>query len=247
MSDDAQRAKRVARQQLATSRLLGVDFVPAPAPGSAATATVAAPPPRRSSKAKRKTRIDALEQLKTDHDAACPHCTTAEGHTQTVFGEGDPDAKIMFVGEAPGAEEDRTGRPFVGRAGKKLEEMIGAMGMQREDVYIANILKARPPDNRTPLIHEVEACAPYLAEQIRIIRPKVIVALGNPSTKFLLNTQIGITKMRGHWASYDDGDLHIDIMPTFHPSYLLRNYTRESRQQVWSDLQAVLKRLGRPI
>jgi DNA polymerase len=150
----------------------------------------------------------------------------------------------MFIGEAPGEEEDRTGRPFVGRAGQKLDEIIAAMKMRREQVYIANILKSRPPNNRTPLLPEVEACAPFLREQIRIIRPAVIVALGGPAAKMLLQTDTGITRLRGQWGTYADGDLRIPVMPTFHPAYLLRNYTRDTRQKMWSDMQAVLERLA---
>jgi DNA polymerase len=187
----------------------------------------------------------ALEALRGRHDTECPHCTTAEAHTQTVFGEGDPDAGLMFIGEAPGEQEDRTGRPFVGRAGRKLDEMITAMGMQRQDVYIANILKSRPPNNRAPLPNEVDACSPYLAEQIRIIRPKVIAGLGGPAVKWLLRTSEGITRLRGTWGVYFDGVLSFDVMPTFHPAYLLRNYTLETRGRVWSDMQAVMARLGR--
>lgn len=235
---------RLARQHLETGRLLGVDFVPiaregAPERPDADTATVpeaVAGPTGRGS---------ALEALRRRHDASCPHCTVVTGHTQTVFGEGDPDARLMFVGEAPGEEEDRTGRPFVGRAGKKLDDIIAAMGLRRQDVYIANILKARPPNNRTPLIHEVDACAPFLAEQIRIIRPRAIVALGGPSAKFLLQTQTGITKLRGQWASWldPDGGLEVPVMPTFHPAYLLRNYTPQTRREIWSDMQAVMERI----
>ena len=227
---------RAARQEVETSLLMGVDFVPIPtrasqcetAPEEAAAIEEAAA---------------ALEELRERHDRECPHCTTAVGHTQTVFGEGDSAAGLMFIGEAPGEQEDRTGRPFVGRAGKKLDEIIGAMGFQRQQVYIANILKSRPPENRTPLPTEVAACSPYLAEQIQIIRPAVIVALGGPSTKFLLQTSVGITKLRGAWASYTTGELTVPVMPTFHPAYLLRNYTPQTRQQVWSDMQQVMERL----
>ena len=150
----------------------------------------------------------------------------------------------MFIGEAPGAEEDRTGRPFVGAAGKKLGQMIESMGLAREDVYIANILKARPPENRTPTSEEIEDSAPYLVEQIKIIRPAAIMTLGSPSTKFVLKTKEGITRLRGRWASWEEGDLQIPVMPTFHPAYLLRNYTKETRKQVWSDLQKVMELLG---
>ena len=177
------------------------------------------------------------------HDASCPHCTTATYHSQTVFGEGDPDADLMFIGEAPGEEEDRTGRPFVGRAGRKLDEMITAMGLSREQVYIANVLKSRPPNNRTPLQSEVDGCSPFLREQIRVIEPRVIVTVGGPATKLMLDTNVGITRMRGQWAEYIDGERSIPVMPTFHPAYLLRNYTRETREKVWSDLQAVMTRL----
>jgi DNA polymerase len=152
----------------------------------------------------------------------------------------------MFIGEAPGEEEDRTGRPFVGRAGRKLEEILEAMEMQRQQVYIANILKSRPPGNRTPLPGEVEGCASFLAEQIRIIRPTVIVGLGGPAVKWLLRTSEGITRLRGTWGVYFDGALSVAVMPTFHPAYLLRNYTLETRSRVWSDMQAVMARLEKP-
>lgn len=190
---------------------------------------------------------DRLAYLKTLHDSECPHCTNSDSHQNIVFGEGDSDAELMFVGEAPGVEEDRTGRPFVGRAGQKLDEMIKAMGFAREEVYIANVLKSRPPDNRTPLQHEVEACGPYLAAQVRIVQPALIVALGGPAAKLLLRTETGITRLRGLWGEYDDGEERRPVMPTFHPAYLLRNPTREVRGQVWDDLKAVLERLGRPV
>jgi DNA polymerase len=189
----------------------------------------------------------ALQALRQRHDAECPHCTTATGHTQTVFGEGDPQASLMFIGEAPGETEDRTGRPFVGRAGEKLEEMIRAMGLGRERVYIANVLKSRPPDNRTPLEHEVQACGPYLIEQILLIRPKVLVTLGGPATKLILGTDVGITRLRGIWAEWHPpagrGD-PIPVLPTYHPAYLLRNYTPKTRGEVWQDLQKVMDKLG---
>lgn len=194
-------------------------------------------------------RGEALEALRVRHDAECPHCTTARGHTHTVFGEGSPSARLMFIGEAPGEQEDLTGRPFVGRAGEKLDEMISAMGLSREQVYIANVLKSRPPDNRTPLQHEVDGCGPFLIEQIRIIRPEVIVTLGGPATKLLLATEEGITRLRGIWASWTGltGDLEpIAVMPTYHPAYLLRNYTPKTRGEVWADLKAVMGRLGLP-
>jgi DNA polymerase len=199
----------------------------------------AGPPPELPPEKK----AGAMEALRARHDAECPHCTTATAHTRTVFGEGDADAELMFIGEAPGEEEDRTGRPFVGRAGRKLDEMIEAMKMQREQVYIANILKSRPPGNRTPLPGEVDGCSPFLAEQVRIIRPTVIVGLGGPAVKWLLRTTEGITRLRGTWGVYCDGSVTIDVMPTFHPAYLLRNYTLDTRRRVWSDMRAVMARL----
>ncbi len=259
---------RIARQHMETARLLGVDFVPInaqpsePSPGSAsAEIEVTIPPgpiqpasgtskptslfastlpaqsaPQRSPQEK----TEALEGLRIRHDENCAHCTVATAHTRTVFGEGAPDAELMFIGEAPGEQEDRTGRPFVGRAGKKLDEIIGAMGLARSDVYIANVLKSRPLANRTPLPSEVEQCAAYLAEQIRIIQPKVIVGLGGPAVKWLLGTTVGITKLRGQWDRFTDDELSVPVMPTFHPAYLLRNYTPDTRGKVWSDMQQVM-------
>ncbi len=235
----------IGRQHLVTSRLMGVDFIPVRTEvvdaGSHTAACSRGPSSRRRS---REDKARMLDDLRRRHDAGCPHCTSVNTHTQTVFGEGDPDARLMFIGEAPGEEEDRTGRPFVGRAGQKLDDIIAAMKMRREQVYIANILKSRPPNNRTPLLPEVEACSPFLREQIQIIQPSVIVALGGPAAKMLLQTETGITRLRGQWGTYADGDLLIPIMPTFHPAYLLRNYTKDTRQKMWSDMQAVITRLA---
>ncbi|MBX3355079.1 MAG: uracil-DNA glycosylase [Phycisphaeraceae bacterium] len=193
---------------------------------------------------------DALERLRRFHAEHCPHCTRVNTHRNLVFGEGDPEASLVFVGEAPGETEDELGRPFVGRAGQKLDEMIAAMGLERDSVYIANILKARPPNNRTPLPDEVMRCGPTLLRQLAIIRPTAIVALGAPSTKFLLGTSEGITRIRGVWARLtlpeEIGGGEIEVMPTFHPAYLLRNYTVETRKAVWSDLQHVMRRLELP-
>lgn len=223
---------------------------PSPPAGSAApsalrvgAATVGASTPLHNSG----DRGEALEALRARHDRECPHCTVSTSHTRTVFGEGDPMSRLMFVGEAPGETEDREGRPFVGRAGEKLDEMIRAMGLRREQVYIANVLKSRPPENRTPLQHEVDACGPFLIEQLLIIRPEVIVTLGGPATKLLLGTETGITRLRGIWSQWQppgDGASSIPVMPTYHPAYLLRNYTPKTRGEVWSDLKAVMERLG---
>jgi len=156
-----------------------------------------------------------------------------------VFGTGNPRAELLFVGEAPGADEDAQGEPFVGRAGQLLTKILQAMGCRREDVYISNVLKCRPPQNRTPLPDEVANCLPYLLSQIELIRPKVIVALGATAVRALLDVQLGITKMRGHWYTFRD----IPIMPTFHPAYLLRNPA--AKREVWEDMKAVLEKLGR--
>ena len=188
-----------------------------------------------------------LAELFERHELECEHCTNVRGHIQTVFGEGSPDADIFFVGEAPGETEDRIGRPFVGAAGQKLDEMIRAMGLRREDCYIANVLKSRPPENRTPLAEEIERCGPYLVDQILIVNPKVIVTLGGPATKLLLKVDLGISKLRGVWAEWIPPPSTrrgpIPVMPTHHPAYLLRNYTVETRKEVWSDLQAVTRKI----
>lgn len=190
-----------------------------------------------------------LEALRDRHARECPHCTRATGHTNLVFGEGSPNAGLVFVGEAPGETEDQTGRPFVGKAGQKLDEMIAAMKLRREDVYIANVLKSRPPNNRTPVQTEVDGCGPFLIEQLCILQPRVIVTLGGPATKLLLATDVGITRLRGAWGTWKAPawtglDLSVPVMPTYHPAYLLRNYTAQTRGEVWADLQAVMARIG---
>ena len=184
-----------------------------------------------------------LKQLDESHVKGCRKCGLHAGRTQTVFGEGDVDARIMFIGEGPGENEDLTGRPFVGRAGELLDRMIVSMGLRREDVFIANIVKCRPPGNRAPAPDEVSACTPYLDAQIETIRPQVIVTLGAPAAKYILrDDKIAITRLRGQWREYRG----IKVMPTFHPAYILRQYTREVRGQVWSDLQQVMDAVGLP-
>ena len=158
-----------------------------------------------------------------------------------VFGVGSPRAELMFIGEAPGADEDEQGEPFVGRAGQLLTKIIQAMGFARHEVYIANVLKCRPPDNRVPEPTEVANCLPYLIEQIELIQPKVMVGLGATAVKSLLDVQLGITKMRGNWYTFRN----IPIMPTFHPAYLLRN--PPAKKEVWLDMQEVVRKLGREI
>ena len=164
-----------------------------------------------------------------------------------MFSRGNPEAKLCFVGEAPGADEDAQGLPFVGRAGQLLDKMIGAMGLDPvKDVYVCNIIKCRPPENRKPEPIEIETCIPYLHEQLAAVEPKVIVALGNTAVAALLNTKLGITKVRGQWKLYRG---KVPVMPTYHPSYLLRASPQqgEAKKQAWDDLQAVMKDLGLPL
>jgi DNA polymerase len=191
-----------------------------------------------------------LDEIRARYEKDAPHQHFVTDHHTIVFGEGDPRARLMFVGEAPGAEEDKCGRPFVGRAGQLLEKMIEAMGLKRSDVYIANVLKTRPPGNATPTMDECARCAPYLYEQIRAVRPEVIVTLGLPATRVMLNSMDTMGHLRGTWASFPPAGVlappgdPIPVMPTYHPAFLLRAYTKENRQKVWSDLQLAAKRLG---
>jgi uracil-DNA glycosylase len=176
--------------------------------------------------------------------AGCTKCGLAATRTQTVFARGNPAANLCFVGEAPGADEDAQGLPFVGRAGQLLDRMIGAMGLSPEkDVYICNILKCRPPGNRRPEPVEMATCIPYLHEQLALVRPRAIVAMGNTAVAALLDTKLGITKLRGQWKLYQG---HTLVMPTYHPSYLLRPSPQqtEAKRQAWLDLQLVMKELG---
>lgn len=172
---------------------------------------------------------------------ACPRCKLCAKRTHVVFGEGNPDSPLMFVGEGPGEQEDRSGRPFVGKAGQLLDKMIQAMGLSREGVYIANIVKCRPPGNRYPEPDEVAACRPFLMEQIEIVKPQVIVTLGKCATQSLLENNEAISRARGRFKAWNG----IDVMPTFHPSYLLR--TPEAKKDAWEDLKKVCQRLEIPI
>ena len=177
----------------------------------------------------------------------CPHL--ARSRTQTVFGIGNPDADVMFIGEAPGADEDAQGEPFVGRAGQLLTKIIETMGFDRREVYIANVLKCRPdmpagiPGNRPPTPEEMQTCLPYLARQIEIIQPRVLVALGATAVEGLLGSRGTMRDLRGKWHSYSETPLMI----TYHPSYLLRNQAPSEKRKVWEDMLQVLERLERPI
>ena len=186
-----------------------------------------------------------LPALATDA-TSCTKCPLHETRNSVVFGVGNTDADLMFIGEAPGADEDRQGEPFVGRAGQLLTQIIeGGMKLKREDVYIANVLKCRPPSNRNPEPVEVETCNPYLVRQIELIQPKVIIALGSFAAQMLLGTKIGITKLRGEFHACNVAGLRVlphkkplVVMPTFHPAYLLRN--PNAKADVWEDIKKVL-------
>ncbi len=168
----------------------------------------------------------------------CRRCKLCSGRTNLVFGVGNPHAALMFVGEGPGRDEDLQGEPFVGRAGQLLTDIITkGMGLKREDVYIANVVKCRPPENRNPEPDEVAACEPFLKKQIDLIRPKIIVGLGKFAVQTLLQSKAPITKLRGNWHSYHG----IKLMPTFHPAYLLRNPA--DKKLVWEDIKKVIKEM----
>ena len=180
---------------------------------------------------------DTLPRIREDL-GECTRCKLHKARHTIVFGDGNPNADLVFVGEGPGADEDAQGLPFVGRAGKLLTQMIEAMGLQRKDVYICNVVKCRPPENRTPEKDEVAACSPYLLRQLDSIGPKVIVCLGSVAAQTLLETNRGISHFRGEWLDFRGHKL----MATYHPAYLLRNPSAKS--EVWKDLQKVMAELG---
>lgn len=236
---------------------LTVSAMPARATVSRATtssgiiATTAAPLVAVISADELATRTVNLQQIDESEVKPCIKCGLHATRNHTVFGVGSPAARIMFVGEAPGADEDASGEPFVGRAGQLLTDMIQkGMGLRREDVYICNVIKCRPPNNRTPATDELVACKGYLWRQIEIIKPEVIIALGAPAAQTLLNTREGIGRLRGRWHSFyasgsaDFGE-PIQLMATFHPAYLLR--TPSEKSKAWEDLKMVMARLSIPL
>jgi len=184
-----------------------------------------------------KIKDDTLLKIREDI-GDCTRCKLHKDRNKIVFGDGSPKAELVFIGEGPGADEDQQGIPFVGRAGKLLTQMIEAMGLRRKDVYICNVVKCRPPENRAPEPDEVTTCSPYLLRQIDVIRPKVIVCLGAVSAKTLLETTRGISQFRGQWLEWRGHKL----MATYHPAYLLRN--PNAKGEVWKDLQKVMAELG---
>ena len=172
--------------------------------------------------------------------SGCAACELSQSRTQTVFGTGAHDAEILFIGEAPGADEDRQGEPFVGRAGKLLNEMLFAIGFQREQVYIANILKCRPPGNRDPRPEEVVCCEPYLKRQIELLNPRLVVALGRIAAQNLLKVDTTLARLRGHCHTYPEG--RVPVVVTYHPAYLLRSPLE--KRKVWEDLQLIHRKLN---
>jgi DNA polymerase len=220
----------VSRKLLAAwLKEVGVDYLPArPRPSSPGKA----PPP--STAPEGGETLDAIRKELAD----CRGCPLCSGRSTIVFGVGNPRARLMFVGEGPGAEEDRQGEPFVGAAGKRLDQWIARIGLRREDVYIANIVKCRPPGNRVPFPEEAKACKPFLARQIRAIRPEAICTLGATALNHLLGVEERITKVRGRWRELDG----VPVLPTYHPAYILRNPSGE--REVFEDFDAIARRLS---
>jgi DNA polymerase len=207
-----------------------------------ALAPVVVAPSARVANALSPEQVQQRLHVLQDTVSGCTRCALHQGRTQTVFARGTGTVGLCFVGEGPGADEDAQGFPFVGKAGQLLDKMIVAMGMTRDEVYVCNIVKCRPPNNRKPEPEEMAACVPYLHEQLELLNPQVIVALGATAVQGLLGTSEGITRMRGKWKLYRG---KVPVMPTFHPAYLLRQ--PEAKREVWADLQAVLQSMGRQV
>lgn len=192
-------------------------------------------------------KVEKLRLLDTQQVKGCQKCELCATRTQTVFGQGSADARLVFVGEAPGFDEDKQGLAFVGKAGQLLTQMITAMGLSRDEVFICNVLKCRPPNNREPSADEILACSPYLREQLTVIQPEVIIALGAPAAKTLLNTAQAIGKLRAQFHDYYYSGVTgqgpcVPLMPTYHPAYLLRN--PDEKRKAWDDLQKVMALMG---
>jgi len=256
-------ASRTKSKTPSTDRAVAPARSVSPRAAPASPAIIPMPPPVRPVQASAKQRtvpptvsvprdpakVAAMAELQR-RAATCVKCPNlAAARKSVVFGVGNIDAELMFVGEAPGADEDEQGEPFVGKAGQLLTKIIETMGLQRSDVYIGNILKCRPDTpgqsagNRKPTAAEMETCIPYLHEQIDLIKPKILVALGATAVEGLLGKTIGITKLRGTWKTYRG----IPLMPTYHPAYLLRNQSLSEKRRVWEDMLQVMEKLSMPI
>jgi len=238
MADSDMDVIEALRQYLRTDLQLGVRTVPIASAGEG---------PTGRDRAQQATALAALDQEKVK---PCTKCGLAQTRTNTVFGQGNPDARLVFVGEAPGADEDRQGLAFVGRAGQLLTRMIAAMGLTRDDVFICNVLKCRPPNNRDPAPDEIASCSPYLMEQLMQIDPEVIVALGAPAARTLLQTNESIGRLRGRFHDFHPSGTAligeaVPLMPTYHPAYLLRSPGEKAK--AWQDLQTVMAKLGMPM
>jgi len=248
---------RQTRQHLASLKAAGVEWLPKTAPGRAANETTAAPPPDPPAALGREPAASPAEAAPVAADLdqrrqeltvlaalvkTCTRCAElASTRTQTVFGVGALEADLCFIGEAPGADEDAQGEPFVGAAGQLLNRIIAACGMKREEVYICNILKCRPPGNRQPLPDESAHCREHLDRQLELVRPRYICCLGATAAQNLLNTTQSIGKLRGRFLEYQG----IPVMCTYHPAYLLRS--PEKKKDVWEDMKRLLARMGRPV
>ncbi len=223
----------------------GIDVIPVSKTAKSVSLTTQTgavnPPPEETIKMKNKDKtILPLEDIVKEM-GDCKRCKLSAGRNKIVFGEGNPKASILFIGEGPGADEDEQGRPFVGRAGQLLTDIIEkGMKIKREEVYICNLVKCRPPENRNPEKDEMAACRPFLDKQIKSVSPKVIIALGKLASSTLAGREIKITQERGVWFDYEG----IKVMPTYHPSYLLRNYTPTARKDVFEDVKKVLAYIG---
>jgi uracil-DNA glycosylase family 4 len=209
---------------------------------------VSEPKPQQRDNAAFANAAKELEKI-ADETRRCRKCDLGSLRTNAVPGEGNPKARIVLVGEGPGADEDAQGRPFVGRAGQLLDRIIEACGLNRSDIFICNVLKCRPPDNRDPRPEEIIACLPYLQRQIEIVEPEIIIAMGAHAARTLLNTNKSIGQLRGQFHEYYAGlgRPPIKVMPTYHTAYLLRNYSQDNRRRVWDDMKKVLTELGLPI
>jgi DNA polymerase len=223
----------LARSEAGTVAV-GVSLAPAPQPLESAGSSASVPVEAAAAKQRLEVLAEAVR--------SCTKCGLSQHRKQTVFARGSGSSGVCFVGEGPGADEDAQGLPFVGKAGQLLDRMIEAMGLARDEVYVCNVVKCRPPDNRKPEVDEMAACLPYLNEQLELIQPRVIVALGATAVQGLFGTTEGITRLRGKWKTYRG---QVDVMPTFHPAYLLR--TPAAKREVWEDLQDVLRKIGRSV